>query len=163
MYVFTSVIMSVHHYNKLILCKQQLLRCVFSVSNHAGASYLLNLLHDYIYFAGPSSSLLGTQAKCAEEGYSMHLNLGSGDDHYKEFVIIHEFGHALGLGHEHQTSLFASMLDKDATIEWLTKSPCNLPHPDAKKKFDDDFQAFSGVDIPEHVGKLDVKSIMCYP
>ena len=39
----------------------------------------------------------------------MWLDLHSGrgmDDHHKKHLVIHEFGHALGLGHEHQRSDF---------------------------------------------------------
>ena len=38
----------------------------------------------------------------------MWLDLHSkpSDDRYKKHLVIHEFGHALGLGHEHQRSDF---------------------------------------------------------
>lgn len=35
----------------------------------------------------------------------MTLNL-QGTDSYKEHLVMHEFGHALGLGHEHQRAVF---------------------------------------------------------
>ena len=54
-----------------------------------------------------SRSYLGCQAECCgQDEPTMWLNLSSGSDDYKEHIIIHEFGHALGLGHEHQRSDF---------------------------------------------------------
>ena len=32
----------------------------------------------------------------------MWLNLSQGGDAYKKHLVVHEFGHALGLDHEHQ-------------------------------------------------------------
>lgn len=52
----------------------------------------------------------------------MWLNLRSGGDDYKKHVVIHEFGHALGLGHEHQRSDF-----------WKRLKSCNCIDIDAIK------------------------------
>ena len=40
----------------------------------------------------------------------MWLDLSRKDDNYNEYLVVHEFGHALGLGHEHQRSDFQACI-----------------------------------------------------
>ena len=40
----------------------------------------------------------------------MWLDLSHKDDNYNEYLVVHEFGHALGLGHEHQRSDFRACI-----------------------------------------------------
>ena len=40
----------------------------------------------------------------------MWLDLSRKDDNYNEYLVVHEFGHALGLGHEHQRSDFRACI-----------------------------------------------------
>ena len=66
--------------------------------------------------SGGCSSQVGTNALDVtkgdkEENATMFLNL-SGDDRRKEHLVMHEFGHALGLGHEHQRAVFWDNIKK---------------------------------------------------
>lgn len=43
---------------------------------------------------------------------TMMLDLKCCDDYHKEHIILHEFGHALGLAHEHQHPDYLSVMKK---------------------------------------------------
>ena len=80
---------------------------------------------------------------------TMSLNLGIGDDAYKRYQILHEFGHAMGLMHEHQRPKFKhaarmfidfSAMEEDVlrmgfpTIDWMP----NANDYKQDKKYDPD-------------------------
>ena len=72
---------------------------------------------------GGSWSKLGSLADSVPpEQHTMILNLKDCvDDDRKEATILHEFGHALGLGHEHQHPKYVTVMEKfidiDATMD----------------------------------------------
>ena len=41
----------------------------------------------------------------------MQLDLSKSDDCHKQHLVVHEFGHALGLGHEHQRPDFWKLIE----------------------------------------------------
>ena len=109
----------------------------------------------------PSMSYVGTEATCHEMDDTMVLNLSHKDDDFKQYIVVHEFGHALGLGHMHQSSHLANALDERLTIEWL-KEESGLSLEDSVKKFNTDFKPYTGVQT-EEIGHFDASSVMCYP
>ena len=49
---------------------------------------------------------------------TMVLNLRNCvDDYHKEFTILHQFGHALGLGHEHQHPEYLATMEKFIDVD----------------------------------------------
>ena len=52
---------------------------------------------------------------------TMWLDLNVSGDNYKKHLVIHEFGHALGLGHEHQRSDFWKLIKPYVDIEEMKK------------------------------------------
>ena len=91
----------------------------------------------------------------------MVLNFNWDDDDYRQFLAVHEFGHALGLAHPHQLSFLADALDEDKTKEWLEER-YELTSEEAEKMFSDNFRAHTGVNEPD-VSRFDARSVMCYP
>lgn len=49
------------------------------------------------------------------------LDLGRGHDDYKRHLVLHEFGHMLGLGHEHQSPKAWYFIDEKKAIDELAK------------------------------------------
>ena len=86
----------------------------------------------------------------------------SGDEEYQQYIVVHQFGHALGLDHEHQMNHIASALDETTTIKWLMVA-CELTESEAVDKFQADCQHCNYECIPDEEMVFDPGSIMCYP
>lgn len=54
---------------------------------------------------------------------TMNLNLKGISQDFQRYLVIHEFGHALGLEHEHQRSDFWRVASKFLDIELMRKDP----------------------------------------
>ena len=66
--------------------------------------------------------MIGKRAtKAKYDQPTMWLDLNVSGDNYKKHVVIHEFGHALGLGHEHQRSDFWKLIKPYVDITEMKK------------------------------------------
>ena len=110
---------------------------------------------------GVSWSSIGTLTTSQKGGITMVLAL-NGDEAYQQHVVVHEFGHALGLGHEHQMKHIADGLNERETVKWLMES-CELTEMKAKEKFQADYKQCSYKCITDEGLEFDPGSIMCYP
>lgn len=71
---------------------------------------------------GNSRSTVGTDAmKTRHSEATTWLDLGRGHDDYKRHLVLHEFGHVLGLGHEHQSPKAWYFIDEKKAIDELAK------------------------------------------
>ena len=83
---------------------------------------------------------MGNKAKKAKHNEAtmwLDLHTGGVDDHYKKHVVIHEFGHALGLGHEHQRSDFWKLIKPYVNVTKMKKD-LNMTDKSFKVNWDSD-------------------------
>ena len=102
--------------------------------------------------------MIGKTAKDFEDSTTMWLDLSYCDDDYHEYTVVHEFGHALGLGHEHQMKTIATAIDKKKTIAFLEE----IREPNVTARFKRDYKCYSK-DVPKEGVEFDPLSVMCYP
>jgi hypothetical protein len=107
-----------------------------------------------------SWSVLGTNCKNVPKSQAT-MNYGwllNATDAQARRVVVHEFGHALGLIHEHQNPIGGIDWNKDAVYKDLSGPPNNWP----KDKID--FNMFHAFPAHEIKGTpVDPASIMMYP
>ena len=83
----------------------------------------------------------------------MWLDLSHPDKTYNDYVVVHEFGHALGLGHEHQRSDFRECIRPFLDEEMMRKSVTDERY--------EDWEEDEEVDV-ENATPYDDKSVMHY-
>lgn len=96
----------------------------------------------------------------------MTLDLSSSRDDYKRHLVPHEFGHALGLAHEHQSPNAPALLEKEDLIAKLAPYMPGVSEAAKRKaaadKYEQDYKRHSVVADDAVVTKHDPKSIMHY-
>jgi len=115
---------------------------------------------DFVDGAG-SWSTIGTDCHTVPAGEAT-MNYGwltdDSDDAEVRRVVLHEFGHALGLIHEHQNPKHAIHWNKPAVIADLSGPPNNWDEPTIEHNM---FEAYKPKDVA--ATDVDPKSIMMYP
>lgn len=85
------------------------------------------------------------------------LDAATPDEEYQR-VVLHEFGHALGCIHEHQSPAAGIHWNKKAVYDWYARPPYNWK-PEKVDEFV--FKVYSST-VTWHTG-FDARSIMLYP
>ncbi len=109
-------------------------------------------------------SMVGTDAKGKD--VTMVLDLSRHPSNVQRSLVIHEFGHALGLEHEHQRSDFWDIVGKHFDLEKMRKDP-RVRAPESGDEqggvgCETDWETKTGGDEEEYTSEYDSKSIMHY-
>ncbi len=68
--------------------------------------------------------MVGTDAQTVKNNEpTMYLNLAQHSPELQESLVVHEFGHALGLEHEHQRSDFWDVVEKHIDLATMKDDP----------------------------------------
>ena len=95
---------------------------------------------------GKTRSIIGKRATKEKHNQpTMWLDLNVLGDNYKKHLVIHEFGHALGLGHEHQRSDFWKHIRPYVDVAEMKKDLGLTNYPEAfRQNWDSDSQFKTG-------------------
>lgn len=111
---------------------------------------------------GRSWSYIGTDARLGGLKGQPTMNLGwlteNLPDQQARSVVLHEFGHAIGLIHEHQNPIHAIQWDKEAVSQDLGGPPNNW---DAATIYENMFKTYEPGNV--FATEVDPHSIMMYP
>jgi predicted metal-dependent hydrolase len=102
-----------------------------------------------IFCADRNYTLIGTAADTAVKGKpTMCLNLAKKPDEEVKYTVLHETGHALGFGHEHQhPKLGKCVFNEDNVIKDLKKN-AKIKNAENfyKQNFEDEVQVWMSKD-----------------
>ena len=105
---------------------------------------------------GRSRSAVGVDAELVDKSEpTMVLGFIKGRSDYNKHIVIHEFGHALGMEHEHQRSMFWSVAKKFIDVDKMKKDK-SLKNTDIDGDYLEILQCGDGSD------KYDPDSVMHY-
>ena len=94
---------------------------------------------------------------------TMHLSLTKAwSDDLKRHYIIHEFGHALGLGHEHQRSKFWEFLLPFVNTTLMKHDAVVGGDKNFKENWGEIAESYYSSDLGANSGEYDPQSIMHY-
>lgn len=116
-----------------------------------------------ISFRYPGSwSMLGKECRSNKNRESPTMNFGwlvpASTDTAVQGVVLHEFGHALGLIHEHMSPMFNIPWDKDAVVAELSGPPNNWDRATIEWNM---FKVYDAMDLS--ATQFDLSSVMLYP
>lgn len=112
--------------------------------------------------AGGSWSYIGTEAKAVRLVGQATMNFSwltpnLPKDEFQQ-VVLHEFGHALGMVHEHQAGVPPIQWNKTYVLMWCALPPNNWTRADVQRNIFHRYQQSE----TNHSGGMDMDSIMIY-
>ena len=116
-----------------------------------------------LHAGGGSYSQLGTDARSSDKSEpTMVLDLEGKSSASIQFEIVHEFGHALGLYHEHQHPEYLEVM-KEYLDDRKVFAAFRRPDSEDSNDFKLQYKEVSDPDAFQYKPQYDPESIMHYP